>query len=227
MHLRGPGFNPRHLQFLILSIKWRLFCRVLINFLTPLNGVSMLPKVIYETVKSSSRRLSTVSIYAFGICTHLALSVLFVVPIWLLFFISTRIVRLIVNNVPCISRNYRWMSSSDALFFIPGNNLIDTDDGPAESQPYITSFAVFGGKMDGDVIKNRFAEYFKECLKEPCDDSGDSENKRGSKIDEDTRKMFMKLMCYPVEMFGYVLWKRDHQFDVNWHIGPLKRYLIL
>ena len=182
-------------------------------------------KVIIRAIFSPLSRLFITCLYSVAILVYVALTVILIVPVWLIFLLVTRLLKLIVTYVPPIAKNYKWMASSDALFFLPGLNESTDENGVPINQPYINFFTTMGGRADVERFRNKFAAYFRACDKH-VDVDVDEEANDDLQIDEDTKKIFGKLLHYPVSKFGYTFWKRDFNFDLDYHLATLKRYFI-
>jgi hypothetical protein len=189
--------------------------------------------MILSAIFSKLSYLCEVALSLSAILLHVIFSVCVLLPIWAVFFLSTRVVKLAVTHVPQLARDYRWMASSDALFFLPNlNQILTSADGEqVVNQPYVHFNASVDGRVDVDKVINKFTTYLRACGADvaswgPGDD--DRQEQRDAdcdvQIDEDTKKMYEKLLYYPVSKFGYTFWKRDHHFDLDYHLPTLKRY---
>jgi hypothetical protein len=95
------------------------------------------------------------------VLAHAAFSVAVFLPTWLLFLLATRLAKLAVAHVPRIASDYKWMASSDALFFLPHVNEATDAGGKSVNQPYIHFTSSIDGRRDVDKVRSRFASYLR------------------------------------------------------------------
>lgn len=178
-----------------------------------------------------SRLVSTCEFIVFitVILAHVAFSVFVFLPAWLPFLLATRLAKVAVSHVPRIARDYKWMSSSDALFFLPCMNETN-DEGRVVNRPYIHLTATIGGgRLDVDEVFRKLASYLRAngggaVVGTVAGDEVMAGVADCEQISEDTKKIYEKLLYYPVSRFGYFFWKRDRSFDINYHLPMILRF---
>ncbi len=193
-------------------------------------GVWAKLSVVLRSIISRFRAACELVFFVAVVLAHVAFSVVLFLPTWLLFLLATRLAKLAVAHVPRLARDYKWMASSDALFFLPHMNEATDSGGKVVNQPFIHFTASVDGRVDVDKVRNRFVSYLLAsgaaveslaAAEEVLDETDCAQ------ISEGTKKMYQKFVYYPVSRFGYTFWKRDHDFDLEYHFPALSRYKTL
>ena len=117
------------------------------------------------------------------------------------------------------------MSSNDAVFSLPS---VDDVRG---ARMFFYGLKVFRGRLDVAAYRDTMAAYFfpddprygLTSTTTSATATSDEPTARRRPVDPEASEAFSKLLFYPVRKFGYLVWKRDREFQLDSHFVQLKK----